>query len=512
MFKKSLLALVCASFLMGESSLNFVMSNNVGPLNPHLYSPNEMFAQDMVYEGLTKYDENGIVSMQLAKNVDIKNDGKKYIFILRDDVSFSDGEKFDAEAVKANFDAIMANKDRHKWLELSNVIENVKVISKYEIEINLKHAYEPTLRELSLIRPFRFISPKSLINGGSKDGITKPAGTGAFVLESSQLGVSDTFVPNKNYWGEKPKYDKIIGKVIPNPSTKILALKTGEADLIYVSEQIPLDVLDELKKSFNVSFSNPIKTLAIAINSNKFPSNDLSVRKAINLAVDKDIIVKSVFFGTQTKADFLFDTKLPFCDTGAKAYEFDPKKANEILAMDGWVMKDDGFRYKNDKMLNLELVYIGSNAAFKSIAEILQAQLKNVGIKLDLKADESSIFYKKQRTGDFHLVFNSTWGVPYEPEMFLASMRSPSHADYQAQVGIKQKPMIDENISKILVTFDTKEKDTLIKSILTTLHEEAIYLPISHQTNIAISSKKIGGVKAKGMPNVIPFGDMYPVK
>ncbi|WP_104751047.1 nickel ABC transporter substrate-binding protein [Helicobacter salomonis] len=509
MFKKALwVAAFCSCAL--ASTLNFATSNNVGPLNPHLYSPNEMFAQAMVYEALTKYDEQGNIHPHLATSWKIENKGKRYVFKLREGVYFSDGTKFDAQAVKANFDAILNNLDRHTWLELSNVLVNCEVIDPSTIALNLKHPYEPTLRELSLIRPFRFISPKALLNGQSKDGIKQAVGTGPFKLESSQLGVSDTFVKNDKYWGEKAHYDKIVGKVIPNPNTKVIALKSGQIDLIYASEQIPLDVISDLKKNFNVSLSKPINTLVVALNSKKFPTSDLSVRKALNMALNKELITKNVFFDTQKPAGFLFSKDLPHCDIDSKAYDFNLKAANALLQKDGWVLHKDGYRYKHGKKLSLDFVYEGHNAAFKSVAEIAQASFKKLGVAVELKATESSMFYKKQKSGDFHLVFNRTWGLPYDPEMFLASMRTPSHADYQAQSGLAIKPKIDAQISKMLTTFDSKEKDALIKSVLKSLHEQAVYIPISYETNIAISNKKVGGVRALNLSNIIPFEQMYP--
>ncbi|WP_169753360.1 nickel ABC transporter substrate-binding protein [Campylobacter mucosalis] len=507
LFRALLILLALIIQAIAQNTLNFVTSKNVGELNPHLYSPNEMFAQDMLYEGLFKYDENGTISPLLATNYRIENDGKRYIFTLRDDVYFTDGVKFDAIAVKANFDAIIENRKRHSWLELANIIQSVEILDDKTIALNILKPYEPTPKELSLIRPFRFISPNSLINGSSKDGIKAPVGTGKFKLESSVAGVSDTFIKNEKYWGEAAKIDKIVSKVIPYPSTKILALKTKQADLIYSSEQIPLDAIESLKSEFNVEISAPINTLVIAINSNKFPTNSLSVRKALNMAVDKDALVKSVFFNTQKKADFLFSTTLKNCDVDLKPYEFNTKMANEILEQDGYKMTKDGIREKNGQKLEMNLVYIGTDAIKKSIGEILQNDFKKIGVKLSLKADESSIFYKKQQSGDFHLIFNETWGVPYDPEIFLGSMRTISHADYQAQLGLKQKAELDANITKILD--GSQDSAKLIKSALKTLHNEAIYIPISFETNIAISSKNLDGVNAKAISNHVPFDKMF---
>ncbi|MGG7073245.1 nickel ABC transporter substrate-binding protein [Campylobacter sp. 9BO] len=507
---------LCVAFLLStlfsEQTLNFAMSKNVGELNPHLYSPNQMFAQDMVYESLVRYGDDSKIYPHLALSWEILDDGKVYKFKLREDVSFSNGEKFNAAAVKANFDAILDNRKRHAWLELANIITDVKVVGEYEVELFIKNAYEPTLKELSLIRPFRFIAPSAMMDGKTKDGIKSPIGTGVWKLVKSEQGISDEFVKNDLYWGEKPHFDKLLGKVIPEPATKIIALKTGEISLIYGDEQVPLDTFNSLKNEFGTISSEPLFTLAVALNSNKFPTDSKAVRMALNMAIDKDLIMKKIFFDIQKKADFLFNKSFENTDINAQPYAFDLKKANEILENDGWVLGKDKIRYKDGKALKIELIYIGTNGVQKSMAEIMQSYFKKIGAVLDIKADESSIFYKKQRTGDFGAIFNSTWGAPYDPVGFLASMRLPSHADYQAQLGLKDKALIDEKIGQILSSLDPKAKRELTHEVLNKLHEEAIYIPITYETNKVIFSKNLSGVTTSILKNHVPFDKMKFIK
>ncbi len=110
-----------------------------GPLNPHLYTPNQMFAQSMVYEPLVKYQADGSVKPWLAKSWTHSADGKTWVFTLRDDVTFSNGGAFNAQAAE-NFRAVLDNRQRHAWLELTNQITDVKALSKTELQITLKSA------------------------------------------------------------------------------------------------------------------------------------------------------------------------------------------------------------------------------------------------------------------------------------------------------------------------------------------------------------------------------------
>lgn len=164
--RRTLIVLLsCTSLYIYAASnkeLNIAWPVNVGPLNPHLYTPNQIFAQSMIYEPLVKYQANGQVKPLLAKSWQHSEDGRVWIFTLRDDVTFSNGEPFNAQAAEKNFRAILNNRRRHAWLELTNQITNVKALSNSQLQITLKSAYYPFLQELSLPRPFRFIAPSQL--------------------------------------------------------------------------------------------------------------------------------------------------------------------------------------------------------------------------------------------------------------------------------------------------------------------------------------------------------------
>ncbi|MBT0879187.1 nickel ABC transporter, nickel/metallophore periplasmic binding protein [Campylobacter sp. RM12642] len=506
--KKLFFVFILLISFLNSSELKVATSKNVGELNPHLYSPNEMFAQNMVYEGFVSYSQDNQIIPSLATSWEISEDGLVYTFYLRKGVKFSNGEDFNANAVKLNFDAIFANKQRHISFALVRAFDYLEVVNDYEVKLHLKHIYEPTLRELSLIRPFRFIAPSAMIDNNTKDGIKAPIGTGKWKFVDTKLGVYDKFVKNENYWGEKAKIDSIVCKIIPDPSSKVIALKTKEIDYIYTDGEISLEDFISLQKSdYQTLISKPLSTILIAQNTAKYPTNDINVRKAINMAINKDEISKYVFYGTRPKADFFYDDNVPNGKIDRSAYEYNPKKAKQLLLDNGWEFKN-GFLEKDGKRLDIVISYIGINAEQKAISEVLQANLKEIGINLILQANESTIFYKRHRNGEFELIFNATWGAPYEPEIFMASMVAPSHADYMAQIGLKQKPLIDENIEKLSKTMNKDEKSKLAKEILTILHDEAVYIPIVYHTNICVASPKLKGVKTSILKYEIPFDDI----
>jgi nickel transport system substrate-binding protein len=508
----SVLLLACAAFV-AQASTSFELTTawpvNVGPLNPHLYTPNQMFAQSMVYEPLVKYQADGSVTPWLAKSWTTSADGKIWVFTLRTDVTFSNGEPFNAQAAVENFRAVLDNRQRHAWLELTNQITDVKALSESELQITLKSAYYPFLQELALPRPFRFIAPSQFKNHETQDGILAPIGTGPWVLKETRLNQYDVLVRNDHYWGEKPQISKITVKVIPDPTSRAVAFETGDIDLLYGNEGLlPLDTFARFSQNpqWHTQLSTPVETIMLALNTATSPTQDRAVREALNYAVDKKTLIDSALYGTQQLADTLFAPSVPYANIGLKPRQYDPEHARALLDEAGWTLPaGKTVREKAGQPLHLELAFVGTDALSKSIAEIIQANLRDIGVDVALVGEEESSIDARQRDGRFSMIFNRTWGAPYDPHAFMSSMRVPSHADYQAQRGLADKPLIDKEIGEVLTTQDQARRQALYRDILTRLHNEAVYLPIGYVSMMVVAKPTLGTIPFALITSEIPF-------
>ncbi|KAB8126584.1 nickel ABC transporter, nickel/metallophore periplasmic binding protein [Gracilibacillus oryzae] len=488
--------------------LTISWNKDIGEINPHMYAPNEMYAQDMVYESLVRYGEKGKIEPGLAKEWDISKDGKEYIFHLREGIKFSDGSEFNASIVKKNFDAILSNAERHNWIEAINQIENTSIIDESTFKITLKNSYYPLLQDLTLVRPFRFLGEAGFPeDGNTAEGIKQPIGTGPWVLSEYKQDEVAVFKQNEFYWGEKPKIEELEVKIIPDGESRVIAFENGEIDLILGTGLISLDSFQFLKDSGNyqTGISNPLATRTIAINSNKEITKDLAVRQAVQHAFNKQAVIDYLFYGTEQKADTLFASNVPYSDLDLNPYGYDVEKAKSLLEEAGWKLNEEtGLREKDGQSLELDLVIEATDNIQKSIAETLQGDLEKVGIRLHINSVENQSYLDRQKDGDFHLIFNTTWGAPYEPHTYLSSMRKPAHADYQAQLGLPMKEEIDKKIGEVLLTTDKTERQELYKYILGTLHEQAVYLPISYSSNIAVYHDYVSGVEFPNMNYILP--------
>lgn len=504
------------SYAASNKELNIAWPVNVGPLNPHLYTPNQMFAQSMIYEPLVKYQANGQVKPWLAKSWQHSSDGRVWIFTLRDDVKFSNGEPFNAQAAEKNFRAILNNRQRHAWLELTNQITNVKALNNTELQITLKSAYYPFLQELSLPRPFRFIAPSQFKKHQTMDGIIAPIGTGPWKLQTSKLNQYDILLRNDRYWGKKPALEKITIKVIPDPTSRAVAFEAGDIELLYGDEGLlPPETFARFSHNpkYHTQLSAPIETVMLALNSARTPTKELAVREALNHAIDKKKLIANTFYSTQKVANTLFAPSVPYANIKLTAREYDPQKAKAILDSAGWILPvGKTIREKEGKPLTIELAFIATDSLNKTMAEVIQANLWQIGVDTRLIGEEESSFYARQRDGRFSMIFNRTWGAPYDPYAFMSSMRVPSHADYQAQLGLPDKKIIDSEITQILTTTDEQQRKMLYADVLTRLHLSAVYLPISYISLMSISRPQLGYIPFAAISTEIAFEQIKPEK
>lgn len=492
-----------------RDELIFVNYRDIRDLNPHLYA-GEMYAQSILYDTLVSSTADGYEGC-LAEDWTISEDGRIYTFNIRDEVYFSDGTLCDANAILANFNAIIENKDRHTWLEMMNLLVGVSAPDADTFVIELSEPYYPMLTELSCIRPFAMISPECMIDGSTKDGVNGYIGTGPYVLTDFVTDEYAVFERNENYWGEAPSIQKITVKVIPDNQTRIMALESGEIDLIFGKNMIDADAISQYVDSdkFTVSLSDPTSTRHIVLNTTNEILSDTAVRQALQHATNRQAISEGIFYGLEQPADTLYAPTIPYCDVDLEPYAYDAELAASMLEQAGWVMGSDGIRVKEGKKLELDLLYNSDSVTEKTISEYLQSEYLKLGISMNIHGEEEQSYRDNMKAGNFDMVFNICWGMPYDPQSSLAAMRAPVYGDYAAQQGLADKAEIDQAITDILTSTDEAERQELYDFVLTRLHEDAVYIPLTYECNKALYTSDLQGVHFGTDQYDVPFADMY---
>lgn len=495
-----------------QNTLTYGWPLDVGPLNPHAYLPNQMTAQAMVYDSLVSYNDDGTIAPMLAKKWAISEDGKQYTFYLREDVKFSDGSTFNADNVIRNVNAIMKHKDDHSWMGLVRHIKDFKKIDDYTVKLLLDEAYYPVLNELAFVRPFRFLGDEGFPAGDdTAKAIKSPIGTGPWVLKTYKKDEYAIFERNDYYWGEKPPVKEIKINVIPDAESIALAFENNELDMIYGRGVISLDNYEYLKaQGYHTEISEPMSTRALLFNTQSGPLKERSVRQAFQYAINKKQMVDSITNGTEMVADKIFWNNIPYADFDLETISYDVEKAKKLLDEAGWKLpKGATIREKNGQKLQLELMYIATDAVQKPMAELMQGELAKVGIELTLQGADVMVGLEKLMNDETDINFWRTNGPPTDPHSFMNESSTPNaNAVYEAKLGLKDHKILDKKMQQILTTTNEKQRATLYKDVLTELNKEALFFPLSYETNLVITQPTMKNFKPSSSEYDLPYQQM----
>ncbi|MEI7024113.1 staphylopine-dependent metal ABC transporter substrate-binding lipoprotein [Paenibacillus sp. y28] len=497
-----------------EKELVYAATKDIDDMNPHLYA-GSMPAQGMVYESLVENTEEGIKPL-LAESWEISADGQVYTFHLRKDVSFHDGEPFNAEAVKKNIDAVQNNKQKHSWIKLSKKIVECKVIDEYTVALLLSEPYYPALSELSMTRPYVFISPQNFINGETKDGVAGYNGTGPYALKAHEKEKYATFEANENYWGGAPKIKKITAKVLPSGETTFLALQKGEVNTVFTDDRGAVSIDDEAMNqlaasgNYQLVRSKPMNTKLIVANSSKkdSPVSEATVREAIWYAIDRESISRDLLHGNEKPADALFSPNVNYAHVDLKKRGYDVGKANQILDESGWKWEAGGeVRTKAGNKLAMEFYYDSNSPSQKTQAEFIQNSLKEIGIQIKIIGEESPSIANRRKTGNYDLLYSQTWGLAYDPQTTISAFTDVSY-NLHATRGIAKADELYKKIDEVMVSSDEKTRKSLYADILTIVHDEAVFIPLTHGGVTIIAPANVKGISFKQTQYELPFERM----
>jgi nickel transport system substrate-binding protein len=500
-----------------ESMVTFAWPRDIGEMNPHIYNPSQLFAQSMVYEPLVSYQEGGELKPHLAESWKISEDGKEYLFNIRQGVKFTDGTVFNAEIVKKNFDAILKNAATHSWLGFISKIDQTEAVDEYTFKLTLKEPYYPTIQELAVVRPVRFLGEAGFPeDGDTSKGVVKSVGTGPWVLDEYKVDEYAVFKRNENYWGELPTVEKIKVKVIPDAETRVLAFEKGEIDLIYGEGMISIDSFKQLEStgSYETSISEPVATRQLVMNTNKEQLSDVRVRQALHFGFNKSAMVEGVTSGLEEKADYILPTNFPYTsNVKADTVEYNVEKAKQLLDEAGWKLpKGKTVREKDGKPLEIELMYNSAEVIQKTMAETLQSEWAGLGVKLNIAGVELTTQVERFKANEFDMNFYSNFGAPYDPHTFVNMMVTEGFGFREVISSYPNKEELQNQIIEVQQTTDENDRQQLYTEILGSLQEQGAIVPISYIKKIAIYQKDVTNFTFPANRDEHPFTGMSKKK
>jgi peptide/nickel transport system substrate-binding protein len=459
---------------------------------PQITDLNSARVTKRIFEGLVAQELGSYKLIPgLARSWDISKDGLTYTFNLRPNVTFHDGTPFNADAVKFCFERQLNEQGpyyktgTYPYVKgfLGNV-QSIEVVNPLTVQIKLKAPLTPFLQYLAHQSLFVY-SPDALKKHG-KDMVKNPVGTGPFKLETWEPGVKVVLARNDQYWGGAPKIRQAIYVPIIEAQARLAAIKTGEIDLTI---DVPPDSLESLRKDpgITVAESNSSAVWYVALNTRHPILKDKRVRQAMNLAINKDAIVRDILKGTAiVSSGPMSPVYGPFHEDKTTRYPYDPDKAKALL-------KDAG--YPNGFEVTFFVPESGSGMQQPvEMGTVIQAQLLAVGIKAKIQTMEWGAYLKKYLDAPdmAEMSWNPSIGDPdHVTYMLLSSDRFPPAFN----AGFFQNARVDELLRKGRTTVGDAERAAIYKEAQRIIADEAPWIFIDHGRQIIIHRKRVQGFK-----------------
>lgn len=369
-------------------------------LDPHA-SPSAATFQIMssVAESLLYLDADRQLRPWVAEEWEASADGRQYTFRLRQDVTFHDGEPLNAAAVKFNFDRIVdPNFQAGGSLAALAGYTGSEVIDEFTVRVNFENSYAPFLT-YAAGGTLGLVSPKAVEEMGDQFG-TQVVASGPFRVESYSAKESVSLVRHEGYnrtapWSDRagpPLIDRIEFRFLPEAGTRVTTVETGETQMITVIPPQDLPRFEDNDEMVVTKVPWVGLPRIIMLNTQLAPTDDINVRRAVSLAIDRQALADTVFAGTGEVAIGMLAKVM--LDDPSLSQPYDPDRARQLLEEAGWVGGDGATREKDGQPLTFVLNVVDYGGGAPPEAQLIQANLLDVGFDAQIKAQARAPWYE----------------------------------------------------------------------------------------------------------------------
>lgn len=443
-----------------------------------------------VLETLVSQDAAKGLIPALATRWQTSADNLTWRLFLREGVSFHDGTPFDAAAVVENLERIAAMSPGR-----FGSLEKVEAVGANEVKVTHSEPFASFLYALAWPGS-AMISPAAVDEAGK---VLEPVGTGPFKRESWEPGEKMILVRNHLYWGGTPRLEKIELKYIPDPTTRMMALEAGEIDMIIDTG----GVLPEQVATLRLHPQIEVLTVAgavshyLSLNTRQWPLDDERVRQAVMHAIDLESIVQHVLEGFGK----VMTSVVPYSEQEWRHPDVlfnynDPQKARELLKQAGWqagadgILQKDGRKFQVKFLLSTALV---GRFPYQPIAEIVQAQLGEVGIGVDIEVQETGLWRETLQKGEAGFSIRP-WSAICPQSRLYAWLHSAGEQNL-AMGMFYHNPEMDRLTETLLRTTDASEAAKIAFQIQELAAREVPLIPLYDEILINAVRKNIQGYK-----------------
>jgi peptide/nickel transport system substrate-binding protein len=442
----------------------------------------------------------------LAEEWEVSEDGREFTFSLRNDVTFHNGEPFNADSVTWTFDR-MADPAQETLARLPQ-FDHTEKVDEFTAKVVFSEPYGPFVPLLGASVSYMPIPPKQSRDNPDEFGLT-PAGTGPFKITEFVHKSHATLVKNEDYnWA--PEYfgrngtaylDQINWRIIEEPATRVLALQSGEID---IAEDVAAALVEQIEADPNLEmlYHDTVGCpRSVQLNNEKFPTDDKTVRQAMCYAVNKETITETVLKGTRETRWGPLEPLTPCYNPDVEQYyPFDPEKAKSLLEEAGWVENTaTGIREKDGQPLKA-LFIVTANDKFDEPAQVIQSNFKDVGIDLELTVESQPTVFNTYNRGDQNLGNIFWWGT--DPSS-LYSLYHSSNIESGFNWSHYRNEEVDDLLERGQQLTDIDERCALYFEAQIQIMEDAALIPIW--------GKRVSNGAKKGITGIEWSQNIYPL-
>ncbi len=446
----------------------------------------------LLFSSLIRIGPHEEIVPDLAERWEIQGN-RRYTFYLKEKVFFHDGSPLTSDDIRYTYESILNPETASPHRKAYEVIERIETPDAATVRFILKENYAPFLGTLT-----RGIVPKRLVERDPQGFSAHLTGSGPFSFVSYQMDHAVELRANPRYFEGSPSIGRLLFRIIPDESTRLLELEKGNIDLL--QNATPPDALPRLQKNRKLKILQaPSTTYSyLGFNLSDPILKKKAVREAIAHAIDKEAIAKYIFRNLAAPANGLFtDRHWAFATT--QRYSYDPKRAAQLL-------DQAQLPYRDALEGRFHLTYKTSqNELGRRVAEVIQAHLSRVGILVTIRSFEWGTFYADVKSGNFQL-FSLSWVGVHDPDIYTDLFHSQSVPPNGSNRVRYQNRRIDALLDRGRILLDRNERTIVYREVQEILARELPYISLWHPQNVAVMKREVIGY------TLYLNGDFYSLK
>ena len=491
---------------LSQRSIIYCSEGSPETFNPQLVTSGTTIdaTSHQLYDRLITYKgKENILSPALAKSWHVTKDGKKITFYLRQDVAFhqtdyfTPSRKLTADDVLFSFSRIIDKEHPYHHIsgghypffqsvEFGNLVEKIEKINDYTIRFQLKHADSTFLANLAtdfaIILSQEYAEQLALTKN-EHDIDLHPIGTGPFKLKEYHIGSFIRYYRHDDYWQDQAKIEQLVYDISPSKTSRLTKLLAKECDVssypiahgkIKERQDLELDSVTAL----NIGY--------FGFNTKKAPFNNKLVRLAVSLAINKQALIDTVYQGQAEMATSIIPKSSWAYDDSIQTQEYNPIQAKALLEVAGLAQ---GFTMDIWAMP----VQRSYNPNAVTMAKLIQADLKEIGITVNIISYEWTTFLRKLAQGE-HQSFLLGWYADHpDPDNFFSPMLSCSATDTGNNRTFWCNKEYDALLQQALQTNNINKRKSYYASAMKIINEELPLLPIAHSKRYQARDNAVKG-------------------